>query len=140
MSLRDQLKREEGNVPYAYQDTKGYWTIGVGRLIDKHKGGGLRQSEIDYLLDNDIREKTAQVLDALPWLTQLNEPRQAVLIGMCFQMGLAGLLGFKNTLPAIRDGHFDHAAEMLLQSKWAEQDSPERARRMARQLATGEWN
>lgn len=25
-------------VPHAYQDHLGYWTIGVGRLIDKRKG------------------------------------------------------------------------------------------------------
>jgi lysozyme len=138
MNLRDQLKREEGCVPYAYKDSLGYLTIGVGRLIDKNKGGGLRPAEIDFLLDNDIAEKTAQVIGAIPWFPQLNEPRQAVLVGMCFQLGLAGLLGFANTLAAVRDGHFDHAAEMLLQSRWATQ-TPERARRMSRQLATGEW-
>lgn len=144
MDLKQQVKREEGSVPHAYQDSLGFWTIGVGRLIDKRKGGGLRPVEIDFLLDNDIAEKTRQVDDALPWAKQLNEPRRAVLIGMCFQMGIgsaekgSGLLGFVNTMASIRDGHYDRAADQLLLSNWAKQ-TPERARRMSRQIASGEW-
>ena len=55
------LKKEEGVVKHAYQDHLGYWTIGVGRLIDKRKGGGLSDEEIDYLLGNDIEKKIAEV-------------------------------------------------------------------------------
>ena len=36
----EQLRRNEGEVLHAYQDHLGFWTIGVGRLIDKRKGGG----------------------------------------------------------------------------------------------------
>jgi lysozyme len=145
MNLALQLEREEDRVPYAYQDSKGYWTIGVGRLVDKRKGGRLHDSEIDLLLANDIREKTAQVVEALDWAARLDEPRMAVLVGMCFQMGIGsaetgkGLLGFRLTLPAIRDGHYSHAAALMLESKWAKVDSPARARRMARQIETGAW-
>lgn len=35
--LKKQLIRDEGDVPYAYQDSLGYWTIGAGFLIDKRK-------------------------------------------------------------------------------------------------------
>lgn len=143
-SLKDQLKDFEGYVPYAYQDSLGYWTIGVGRLVDKRKGGRLRADEIELMLDNDIRETRQAVFAALPWAAALNEPRNAVLVGMCFQLGIgdaakgSGLLGFQQTLAAIRDGHYDHAAELMLQSMWAKQ-TPERAKRMSRQISTGEW-
>jgi len=30
----EHLRAEEGVMPSAYQDPLGYWTIGVGRLID----------------------------------------------------------------------------------------------------------
>lgn len=136
--LRQQLRAEEGVVPHAYQDHLGFWTIGVGRLIDKRKGGRLRDDEIDLLLDNDIAEKTAEVRAALPWFDRLNEARQAVLIGMAFQMGTEGLLKFQQTLAAIRDERYAHAANLMLQSLWAKQ-TPARARRMARQMETGEW-
>lgn len=132
------LEDEEARIPHAYEDHLGYLTIGVGRLIDKRKGGGLSDDEIDYLLTNDIRDKTAEVRAALPWLDQLDDARQAVLIGMAFQMGTAGLLQFAQTLAAIRDGRYMHAEHLMLQSLWAKQ-TPKRARRMARQMATGEW-
>ena len=41
MNLPAKLRREEGSRPHAYQDHLGFWTIGVGRLIDVRKGGGL---------------------------------------------------------------------------------------------------
>ena len=138
MNLLQQLRREEGVKRSVYLDSLGYWTIGVGRLVDERKGGGLSDDEIDILLANDIARTTSEVLAALPWVASLDEPRQAALIGMAFQMGTSGLLGFGNTLAAIRDGRYDDAEARMLQSKWAQQ-TPARARRMARQIATGEW-
>ncbi len=138
MNLAQQIEREEGRRRSAYQDNLGYWTIGAGRLIDERKGGGLSDDEIDYLLANDIKAKIAEVLAALPWFDRLNEPRQAALIGMAFQMGTAGLLGFKNTLAAIRDEHFELAGTLMLKSTWATQ-TPERAKRMAEQIRSGAW-
>ena len=55
--LERQLRRDEGVVEHAYIDSEGWTTIGVGRLIDKRKGGRLRDDEIEYLLQNDITEK-----------------------------------------------------------------------------------
>ena len=138
MDLITQLRREEGVSRHAYQDHLGFWTIGVGRLIDQRKGGGLSDEEVDYLLRNDINRFSSEVLAALPWAAALNEPRLAVLIGMAFQMGTAGLLGFKTTLGHIQAGRYALAEAGMLASKWAEQ-TPARAKRMAAQMRTGEW-
>ena len=138
MDLKQQLIRDEGSVSHAYKDSLGYWTIGVGRLIDSRKGGGLSPDEIEYLLDNDIKAKTREVLLALPWMPRLSEPRQAVLIGMAFQMGIGGLLKFKRMLGSIEDGQYVEAAEEMVKSRWAMQ-TPKRAYRMAQQMETGEW-
>lgn len=59
--LTKQLRRDEGEVLSAYQDHLGYWTIGVGRLIDKRKGGGLTSEESDYLLGNDIDKRDKEL-------------------------------------------------------------------------------
>jgi lysozyme len=139
MDLKTQLLREEGAESCAYQDSLGFWTIGVGRLIDSRKGGGLSNDEIDLLLDNDIKRNYEAVLKALPWMEKLNDARQAVLIGMAFQMGLKGLLQFKRTLGSVEDGQFAEAAAEILESKWAQQ-TPKRAYRMAKQMETGEWH
>lgn len=137
-ALRDQLIRDEGEVAHAYQDSLGFWTIGVGRLIDKRKGGSLSRAEIAMLLDNDIQRVTVELSNALPWLQQLDDARRAVLLNMAFQMGPAGLLKFRRTLDLVRAGRWADAARAMLQSKWATQ-TPQRARRLARQMDTGEW-
>ena len=137
------LEREEGRVPYVYLDSLGFQTIGVGRLVDHRKGGRLTNPEIDFLLANDIAEKTAQVIAALPWAASIDPVRLDVLVEMCFQLGIGsaahgtGLLGFQHTLASVRDGRYAEAAASMLLSKWATSDSPARAHRMSTQMATG---
>ncbi len=138
MTLTEQLRRDEGTESCAYQDSLGYWTIGVGRLIDARKGGGLSNEEIDYLLDNDIKAKTHEVLRALPWAARLSEARQAVLVNMAFQMGTKGLLAFRRALGSVEDGQYGDAAVEMLNSTWAKQ-TPARAMRLATQMETDKW-
>jgi len=138
VTLTEQLRRDEGTESCAYQDSLGYWTIGVGRLIDARKGGGLSNDEIDYLLGNDIKAKTHEVLRALPWAARLSEARRAVLVNMAFQMGTKGLLAFHRTLGSVEDGQYGDAAVEMLNSTWAKQ-TPARAMRLATQMETDQW-
>lgn len=139
MNFREQLMREEGVRAQAYQDHLGFWTIGVGRLIDSRKpGSGLSLDEISYLLGNDIAKKTEEVRRVMPWIDELNDARQAVLIGMAFQMGSQGLFAFTTTLAHVRAGRYAEAKAAMLKSLWARQ-TPERAKRMADQMETGQW-
>jgi len=139
MNLRQQLQRDEGTVLHAYQDSLGYWTIGTGRLIDQRRGGGISQEENDFLLDNDIRRVTAEVATRLPFFQRLDPARQGVLQNMAFQMGVEGLLGFRNTLRMVQEGRYDDAARGMLNSKWARQ-TPNRAYRLSEQMRTGVWH
>lgn len=138
-ALTKQLNRDEGRRRSAYKDSKGYLTIGVGRLIDAKKNGGLSDDEMDYLLRNDIERVEKEVLKKLPWASNLNPARLGVLLNMAFQMGPRGLLGFKNTLAMIKSGDYEGAAAGMLNSKWARYDSPNRAKRLSTQMKTGEW-
>lgn len=137
--LTRQLKGDEGLKAQAYQDHLGFWTIGVGRLIDARKAGsGLRPDEISYLLNNDIDDRIRELGRRIPWFLELDAARQGVLLNMSFQMGVDGLLEFKNTLARVRAGNFDGAASGMLNSKWATQ-TPARAQRLAEQMRTGVW-
>lgn len=132
------LRGEEGEVLHEYKDHLGYSTIGIGRLIDKRKGGGITSEEAAYLLSNDINKVEEQLNKRIPWWTKLDDARKGVLVNMAFQMGIDGLLGFKNTLAMIQAGNYESAARGMLQSKWAQQ-TPSRAKRMAEQMRTGQW-
>jgi lysozyme len=134
--LIDELIRDEGEILHAYADSLGYLTIGVGRLIDKRRGGGISKEESRYLLSNDIKETESQLDIRLPWWRVLSATRQRVLLNMAFNLGIDGLLGFKNTLLAIKQGDYERAAKGMLASKWAKQVGA-RANRLAEMMKNG---
>ena len=134
----EQIKLDEGCVLHAYRDTLGYLTIGYGRLIDKKKNGGISHEEAEMLLHNDIDRKLSELRKKYPHFDKLDDPRKGVLLNMAFQMGVGGLLGFRNTLAKIEAGDYEGAAANMLKSKWAQQ-TPNRAKRMAEQMRTGQW-
>lgn len=136
--LARQLRRDEGVVEHAYIDSEGWTTIGVGRLIDKRKGGRLRDDEIEYLLQNDITEKSDELIRHLPWVADLDEARKGVLINMAFNLGVNGLLGFRKTLALVKAGDYARASVEMLDSKWARQVKG-RAARLSEQMRTGKW-
>lgn len=137
MDLIEQLDRDEGRIRHAYQDHLGFWTIGVGILIDERKGGGLDDEEIDWLLNRRIEKARASLVKRLPWVSQLDKARQDGLVNMAYQMGVDGVLGFPKMLAALQSQRWREAERQALDSKWSKQ-TPERARRIARQFATGE--
>jgi lysozyme len=137
-NIREQLLRDEDEKLHAYQDKFGYWTIGVGRLIDHRRGGGITKKESEYLLNNDIKRVKKELKAKLVWFESLDEVRQGALLNMAFQMGVEGLLTFVNTLRYIELGQYRKASEHMLESLWATQ-TPARAKRIAKQMETGEW-
>jgi lysozyme len=141
-SLKAQLVEFEGRRNVAYPDplTGGApWTIGIGHTgPEVHEGLVWTDAQIDAAFALDCAEAEADCQLHFPWYTQLNEPRQAVLIGMCFQMGINRVLKFVNTLAAMRDGRYADADDGMCLSQWAKQ-TPKRAKKLARQMSTGEW-
>jgi lysozyme len=134
-----QLRADEGERACVYRDSLGFWTIGVGRLVDASKpGAGLRPDEISYLLNNDVDDRIDALTRKLPWFQNLDDARKGVLLNMSFQMGVDGLLGFTNTLAMVRDGKYEIAAHGMMQSLWAKQ-TPQRAKRLSEQMRTGLW-
>lgn len=134
-----QLRRDEGEVLHAYQDHLGYWTIGIGRLIDKRKGGGISAEESSLLFRNDLGRVMEALQTRLPWFSRLDSARKGVLINMAFQMGVDGLLGFRNTLAMVEAGDYAGAADGMLQSLWAREQTPARAKRLSEQMRDGQW-
>jgi lysozyme len=74
----------------------------------------------------------------IPFFDRLCIPRQAVLMNMAFQLGIAGLMKFKSTLAFIEAGDYENASANMLKSLWAKQ-TPNRASEMAQQMRTGKW-
>lgn len=135
-SLIQDLKRDEGLVLHEYKDHLGFSTIGIGRLIDKRKGGGITVEEAEYLLGNDIDKVISQLKSSLPWYERLSDNRKKALCNMAFQMGISGLMLFRNTLKYIEQGNFAKAAENARESLWYKQ-TPQRAERVIQLILKG---
>jgi len=134
----EQIKQDEGLVLHVYDDSLGYSTIGYGRLVDRRKGGGISENEALYLLKNDVDARLNVLENAIDFFDRLDDARKGVLLNMTFQMGISGLLKFKNTLAKIEMGDYEGAADNMMKSLWAKQ-TPSRAQRLAEQMRTGQW-
>lgn len=142
-NLKDQLRRDEDEVLKVYLDTEGIPTAGVGHNLKAHGidlpvGTPITPEESAQWLDEDIERVQFNLHKYLPWVTELDEVRQAVLANMSFNLGIIGLLGFHRTLTMIEAGNYPGAAAAMLESKWSEQVGA-RAQRLSRQMETGEW-
>jgi lysozyme len=132
MTLWDLIELHEGRRRFPYVDTVGKTSVGVGRnLTDK----GLSDSEIDYLLMNDIRECTDDLKTFL-WWDDLDEVRRNVLIDMRFNLGPSRFRQFKATLAAVAMGDYVTASDQMRKSKWYRQVKG-RGERLARMMSTG---
>jgi lysozyme len=93
-NLRKNLTLAEGNIPYAYTDTEGFITIGIGRLIDKRAGGGLSEEEVQYLFTNDILNKTNDCRKIYPKFDSFSDSRKEALIELMFNLGISKLKSY----------------------------------------------
>lgn len=147
-----QIEEDEGRRKKAYLDTEGILTIGVGHNCKDSPvpgvnkvGDRISQEMINGLLVKDMAKAVRDCTDAFPWmLEQLNDPRQAVLVNMTFNMGIGsktkrtGVQGFQKALQSMELGLYADAAKEMLNSKWAKQVG-RRAIRLAEQMRLGEW-
>lgn len=157
------LRFEEGVRARAYRDHLGWWTIGIGRLVDPRKGGRITEAEWDRLLENDpsrtrgdwnnlvltdaemnwlkkndIERFVAEISTWPAWhAVEGNVARQVALTSMAFQLGTGGLAKFKNSLRLVEQKKFSAAADNMLKSRWARQTA-NRARRVTDMIRTGE--
>lgn len=137
-NLKAILIAHEDRSQFAYEDSLGFITIGIGRCIDRRKGKGLSNKEQVYLLSNDIDECKNE-LEPFVWYQQLDDIRKCVMIELCFNMGIHGLLEFKRTLAAIKNKNFDLAIIELKDSKWSTQIGAERIKNICYRLKNGSY-
>ena len=144
MTLETDLQRDEGLRLYVYDDATGkpiapgytvvgHPTIGYGRALDVE---GITEVEAEFLLSDDTTAFSEALAQILPWTKNLDTVRCNVLIEMAFNMGVAGLLSFKNTLAAVQSGQYATAAVLMLKSSWATQVGA-RATRLSQAMASG---
>ena len=147
--IKKRLMLHEGCVDHVYICPAGFKTIGIGRnlqtnpLTQKEREfvGDLTKITVEqalYLLKNDVKRCTKELLNNISFFSQLDDERQYALLDMCFNMGIKKLLKFKRMLNAMLIGDYRGAAKECLMSKYAK-DVGKRAVRIARLIETGVW-
>jgi len=140
------LVKEEGIKLDPYRDHMGWWTIGIGHLIDRRKGGGLppwvkpsfpiTQTEAEEMCRDDIATMGVGLKNQLHWWENTSDVARSLLVLMAFQLGVGGVLVFKRMLEAVKGGDFDLAAKEMRDSAWWRVQTPQRAERMAQAMET----
>ena len=123
----DQIKQDEGFREHSYVCTAGKLTIGYGYNLEQ----GMSEEIAEIILEACIRNVFDEIKRKLSYWMWLPLECRAVLVNMGYQMGVSGLLKFKNMLKHMENDEWEEAADEMLDSKWARQDSPERALRLA---------
>jgi len=114
----EQLIRHEGLNLKPYKCPSGKLTIGIGRNLEDR---GITKEEALYLLYNDIDACIIDLYREVQWIRDLDGDKQEVLVNMCFNLGIGGLLKFRKFLSALESGNLKEARREMLDSRWAVQ-------------------
>lgn len=132
-------ERWEGRRPHVYTDTRGHLTIGVGFNLDRAdararigalgvnyedlRSGALdlTDDQITKLLEQDVSEAIDAASDSVNNLADLPRAKQIVLVDMAFNLGAAGLRGFRKMIEAIQEERWEDAAVEMENSTWYSQ-------------------
>lgn len=146
MSLIENIKAHEGFRDHIYKDSVGKATIGYGFLVsalspdelalNNGKAEPMNKEVAEKILNLKVSKLKKRVFQCLPWLADKPQNVQDVLTEMAYQLGLAGLLGFRHTLSCIEAGDYAQAAKNLRASLLYRQ-TPKRVEDYIRGLRDG---
>jgi lysozyme len=149
-ALLEHLKAEEGFRPYVYDDAtgdpivpgytvKGHPTIWYGLCVERGRIPRIPDEVPRDVLKRVAEEKWRALLERVPWLAELPERTQVGLAAMAYQLGVEGVLKFRNMFQALAVGDLHAASLHALDSAWARRPppvgTPLRARRVAALIA-----
>lgn len=136
--IETMLVDDEGLRLRTYLCTKGFPTIGVGhRLLDSEMSISEISVETAGVLlrrDIEIAIHDLECVFGIRCLDHWSEQRQHGLINMMFQLGRTGFMGFRKMIAAVKDDDWQAVRLECLDSKYAREDAPDRAWRVANML------
>ena len=124
------IKKHEGFRAKVYKCTEGYDTIGYGFAI---KDLVLDEDIADLILMKKLHKLLERILIAFPWFKDVDDTAKAVIVNMCYQLGLSGFSKFKKTIYLLETEQYEEASVEMLDSLWAKQ-TPNRAKELSETL------
>ena len=124
--LIDDIKQEEGFKGIVYKCTEGFDTIGYGTRLP------LSEKEAEMILEYRLNILKGNLSDSL-YMLDIDKKAWDILYNMVYQMGVKGVLNFKNMIKALEAKDYKRAGDEMLDSKWAKQ-TPARANRLSKAM------
>ena len=128
MSLIDEIKKHEGFSPVVYQCTAGYDTIGYGQRIKYLK---VTQEQSEEWLKEELQNLKYILADKYNWFLPAPKEVQDIVMNMNYQLGVTAFSKFKKTIKYIKVKDYKSASTEMLDSKWARDDTPRRAKELS---------
>ena len=127
MSLIEDIKQEEGFSGTVYKCTEGFDTVGYGSRMP------ITKEEAELLLEYRLKAMKAQLTGYL-YDIDIKDEAWDILFNMAYQLGVKGVLNFKNMIKALKDNDYKEASIQMLDSLWAKQ-TPNRANRLSDRMS-----
>jgi lysozyme len=138
--IKKMLMVDEGVKTTVYKDTKNILTVGVGHNLQASParhiiqrtlklGDKISMAEVDALFSYDLEMTKNALKTNIKGFAALPQRYQYVLINMTFNLGITGVLQFKNMLKAMKAGNDKGTIAAIKDSKYYTQ-VPNRAKRM----------
>lgn len=118
-----------------HADQGAPWTYGFGFTHCVTPDSRIHRIPAERMLESLILEANMQLGERLPWYKDASFVTKTVLLNMLFNMGMRGLLGFKNTLAFIKAKQYEQAARNMQLSLWYTQVGS-RAKELVKRMQT----
>lgn len=129
------IKGHEGLSLKAYNDSRGFNTIGYGHLnIENYPS--IDKQTADKLFDRDIDHALAEA-NKLPEFGKLDPVRRMAIVDLIYNMGRGKFTNFVKTRQLLAEGKYPEAAQELLRSDYAGQVG-DRAKEVAALIKSGD--
>ncbi|WQW99753.1 lysozyme [Helicobacter pylori] len=119
----------DGFSPSVYTDKTRHPTIGYGYNLSVYSYEGKRITKA-YGLLTDILKENYKALLSYGWYKNLDAMRRMVILDLSYNLGLNGLLKFKQFIKAIEDKNYALAVERLQKSPYFNQVKKRASRNM----------
>ena len=123
--LIEDIKQEEGFSGTVYVCSEGFDTVGYGTRMP------ITKEEAELLLEYRLKGMKAQLTGYL-YDIDIKDEAWDILFNMAYQMGVKGVLNFKNMIKALKDNDYKEAAKQGRDSLWYKQTKNRAERLMSR--------
>lgn len=109
------LNTDEGLGLTPYQDSRGIWSVGFGFNLETTP---MPRKVAVLWLTCLVEDRDSALETKLKYYSELSDARKAVLINMSYQLGVQGLMNFKNMHKALMADDFVNAVDEMKDSRW----------------------